>query len=86
MKRVAASLGEGDTLAGLLWHQGESDCGDESLATSLVWAETPPRTFLRPFLQATRRSHARTPPDARGRLGGCAGGSAGNGASSRVQL
>ncbi|EOD04924.1 hypothetical protein EMIHUDRAFT_460212 [Emiliania huxleyi CCMP1516] len=34
VKRVAASLGEGDTLAGLLWHQGESDCGDESLATS----------------------------------------------------
>mmetsp|Transcript_8757 Transcript_8757/g.29077 ORF Transcript_8757/g.29077 Transcript_8757/m.29077 type:complete len:638 (-) Transcript_8757:266-2179(-) len=34
VKRVAASLGEGDSLAGLLWHQGESDCGDASLARS----------------------------------------------------
>ena len=32
VRRTRASLREGDALGGMLWHQGESDCGDERLA------------------------------------------------------
>ena len=67
VRRTRAGLREGDALGGMLWHQGESDCGDERLA------HTHAERLVRALQLRTARRRLRPParpptrPPARGR-------------------